>query len=184
MSDSGIVRKVDELGRIVVPKEIRRTLRIGVGTPIEIVASDGKIILSKYSTTKDITMYLDSICRAVNNMLGCGVIISDRDRITNVAGVSKKAYLNMNISSRLDEILHTGTATILRRVDGSNMAELFEGDSTAYSSQIIQPIICQGDYIGVLVMFTTDDKILESVEVNIARYINSYIGELITSEQD
>ncbi len=181
MSSNGIVRRVDELGRIVVPKELRRSLRISVGTPIEISASDGKIILSKYSTTRDIHIYAEGLCAALSRMLDCGAIITDTDVVTSVAGASRKAYLGANISRALDEF-KSKSPTILRRMDGSVMIPIIDGDREEYTSEIIYPISYDGQVISILVLFTTKDRVLEASEVAICKFISHYLNEIMNIE--
>lgn len=182
MKDSGIVRKIDDLGRIVVPKELRKTLKIGIGTPIEISMVDGKIVLAKYSTTNDILDYACDICTSLSKMLDCSVIMCDDDKVTVVANASKKQYYNVAISSSLAKYFETKTSTILRKVDGSYMIPIIEGDKNTYTSQIVYPIINNGEAIAILVLFTLQDRLLEYGEVSICKYINYYINEVLDVE--
>lgn len=182
MKDSGIVRKIDDLGRIVVPKELRKTLKIGIGTPIEICMVDGKIVLTKYSTSNDILEVGKQLCSSLSKMLDCGVILCDDDKIQIVSNASKKQYHNIEISSQLHKYFESKTPVILRKVDGSYMIPIYNGDKNEYTSQIVYPLINNGEVISMLVLFTTQDRLLEYGEMAICKYINFYINEVMDVE--
>lgn len=91
MKATGIVRRIDELGRIVVPKEIRRVLRIREGDPLEIFTDkDGEIVLKKYSPIGELSAFAQEYVDAIAASLGCGVCVCDRDQIIAVAGISRR----------------------------------------------------------------------------------------------
>ena len=91
MKATGIVRRIDDLGRVVVPKEIRRILRIREGDPLEIFTDkDGEIILKKYSPIGELSSFAQQYVESTAQILGCPVCVSDRDQIIAVAGISKK----------------------------------------------------------------------------------------------
>ena len=97
MKATGIVRRIDDLGRVVIPKEIRRTLRIREGDPLEIfVDRDGEVILKKYSPINEFGAFAKEYGEALYDSLGSAVLICDRDEIIVVAGGSKKEYMNKN----------------------------------------------------------------------------------------
>ena len=100
MKESGIVRKLDNLGRLVIPKEIRRCMRIKEGSPIEFgLLPTGEIVLCKYSLVNQISDFSDDFCEILNEVFDCIVLVGDRDKIVSVNGISKKAFLNMKFSN-------------------------------------------------------------------------------------
>ena len=104
MKATGIVRRIDDLGRVVIPKEIRRTLRIREGDPLEIfVDSDGEVILKKYSPISELSDFAKEYAEALYDSLGSSVLISDRDAVITLAGGSKKEYFNKNISELIEK---------------------------------------------------------------------------------
>ena len=106
MKATGIVRRIDDLGRVVVPKEIRRTLRIREGDPMEIFTNhDGEIILKKYSPIGEIEMFAKQYADVMAQVSGQRVLISDRDQIIAVAGGVKKDKIGMAVSSQLEELM-------------------------------------------------------------------------------
>ena len=99
MKATGIVRRIDDLGRVVIPKEIRRTLRIREGDPLEIfVDRDGEVILKKYSPISELGDFAKEYAEALFDSLGNPILICDRDTFITIAGGSKKDYLNKSIS--------------------------------------------------------------------------------------
>ena len=91
MKATGIVRRIDDLGRIVIPKEIRRTMRIREGDPLEIYTDkDGGVIFKKYSPMGDLSQFAAQICETLHKTTGCSVAISDRDTIMAASGSCKR----------------------------------------------------------------------------------------------
>ena len=106
MKATGIVRRIDDLGRVVVPKEIRRTLRIREGDPMEIFTNrDGEVILKKYSPIGEIDAFAKQYAESLAAVSGCYVVISDRDQVIAVSGGVKKEYIGRRISHELEEIM-------------------------------------------------------------------------------
>ncbi|WGI63321.1 stage V sporulation T C-terminal domain-containing protein [Escherichia coli] len=106
MKATGIVRRIDDLGRVVIPKEIRRTLRIREGDPLEIfVDRDGEVILKKYSPISELGDFAKEYADALFDSLGHSILICDRDTYIAVSGSSKKEYLNKSISDLLERTM-------------------------------------------------------------------------------
>ena len=122
MKATGIVRRIDDLGRVVVPKEIRRTLRIREGDPMEIFTNhDGEIILKKYSPIGEIEMFAKQYADVMAQVSGQRVLISDRDQIIAVAGGVKKDKIGMAVSSQLEELMSNRDVK-----NGDEQQKLFE----------------------------------------------------------
>ncbi|HSU79647.1 MAG TPA: stage V sporulation T C-terminal domain-containing protein, partial [Candidatus Angelobacter sp.] len=106
MKATGIVRRIDDLGRVVIPKEIRRTLRIREGDPLEIfVDRDGEVILKKYSPINELGNFAQEYAESLAENSGCLVLIADRDAIISVAGGSKKDYIDKNIGPAVERAM-------------------------------------------------------------------------------
>ena len=118
MKATGIVRRIDDLGRVVIPKEIRRTLRIREGDPLEIfVDRDGEVILKKYSPISELGDFAKEYAEALFDSLGNPVLICDRDTVIAMAGGSKKDYLNKNISELVEKTMEERNSVLsLKRV--------------------------------------------------------------------
>jgi len=157
MKATGIVRRIDDLGRVVVPKEIRRTLRIREGDPLEIfVDREGEVILKKYSPINELGHFAKEYAEALFNSLHTPVIISDRDEIIAVAGESKKDYLNKNIGSQLTKTIEGRSQ--LFEIDPTTL-EIIDGHDQELQSYCISPIIASGDPIGCVMIFSKEEKL-------------------------
>lgn len=175
MKATGIVRRIDDLGRVVIPKEIRRTLRIREGDPLEIfVSRGGEIILKKYSPISELGHFATEYAEALFDSLHVPVFISDRDEIIAVSGLSKKDYLNRSIGSTIEDaienranILETETTTV----------ELTRGKEEEVRSYTISTIIANGDPIGSVFIITRDDEVLTEVEQKVAQTAANFLGK-------
>lgn len=159
MKATGIVRRIDDLGRVVIPKEIRRTLRIREGDPLEIfVDRDGEVILKKYSPISELSDFAKEYAEALYDSLGHPVLICDRDSFIAVAGGSKKEYLNRNISEYIEKVMEDRTSVLEK--EGKEIS-IVDGISETVSSYTIGPIIANGDPIGAVMIFSKEGALGE-----------------------
>lgn len=150
MKATGIVRRIDDLGRVVVPKEIRKVLRIREGDPLEIyTGTAGEVILKKYSPISELRQIAESFAETASTVLGLPVLISDTDRFIAASGLRKKDYLNQQIDTALDEII-----------------QCKEKSRTA--SRLVVPILTNGDPIGSVTVLPTENHALTEAEVKTA----------------
>ncbi|MBT2644286.1 stage V sporulation protein T [Bacillus sp. ISL-41] len=157
MKATGIVRRIDDLGRVVIPKEIRRTLRIREGDPLEIfVDRDGEVILKKYSPISELSDFAKEYAEALYDSLGNPVLICDRDTYIALAGGSKKDYLNKNISELVEKTMEDRTSSL---VNQQTSISLVEGNEEPVSSYTIGPIIANGDPIGAVIIFSKEGSL-------------------------
>ena len=157
MKATGIVRRIDELGRIVVPKEIRRTLRIREGDPLEIFTDkDGEIVLKKYSPIGELSIFAQEYVDAMAQILGCPVCVTDRDQVVAVSGVPKKDLLGKLLHKELEEAINDRDAIIAQKGDKKYIQITMDED--VYEGQIVQTIICEGDAIGSVIVLNKDSK--------------------------
>ena len=181
MKDTGIVRRIDELGRIVIPKEIRRTMRLKEGTAVQIyINKSGELTLTKYSPIVDITEFADTFCSVINDNLSINLVVTDKDFV--IATTNKlKGCLGKEISAKLEGILEERKSYLFNVSDNSKMLELFKDDSNTYYSQMVVPILANSDVVGGIVAFTnleketnfsmTDVKILQVIAGFLARQV-------------
>ncbi|GJM83451.1 stage V sporulation protein T [Paenibacillus timonensis] len=157
MKATGIVRRIDDLGRVVIPKEIRRTLRIREGDPLEIfVDRDGEVILKKYSPIGELGDFAKEYAESLYESTSHITLISDRDTIIAVAGASKKEYLEKQISSLLEGSMDS--RKIMMETE-SGSYEITKDHPESISSFVIAPIIAGGDPIGTVVLVNKDDSV-------------------------
>ncbi|RCW63048.1 stage V sporulation protein T [Saliterribacillus persicus] len=154
MKATGIVRRIDDLGRVVIPKEIRRTLRIREGDPLEIfVDRDGEVILKKYSPISELGDFSKEYADALFDVLGLTILISDRDACIAVSGTSKKEYQGKHIGSLMEKVMEERN----NKLESSPSAiEIVENKEEEISAYVIYPIIANGDSIGSVMIFSKE----------------------------
>lgn len=176
MKSTGVVRRVDDLGRIVIPKEIRRTLRIRDGESLEIFVDREMIALKKFSKMTDMEDISKQLVDIINSNIDKTVLITDRDKFIAAAGKFKKQYLNKNISKYLESVMNSRKIVVEH---SNHYIELLDEDKSNLSYVII-PIIVNGDAIG-LVMCISDNNDISSLEeklINIAaQFLEKHIEE-------
>jgi AbrB family transcriptional regulator, stage V sporulation protein T len=159
MKATGIVRRIDDLGRVVIPKEIRRTLRIREGDPLEIfVDRDGEVILKKYSPISELGDFAKEYAEALYDSLGNPVLICDRDTYIAIAGGSKKDYLNKNISELVEKTMEDRNSVLVNQQD---TLALVEGNEESMAAYTIGPIIANGDPIGAVIIVAKEGSLGE-----------------------
>lgn len=155
MKATGIVRRIDDLGRVVIPKEIRRTLRIREGDPLEIfVDREGEVILKKYSPIGELGEFAQEYADSLYESTGHIALISDRDAIVAVAGAAKKQWIDKPVIEILERAMDSRSSMLLTKDDMNN-----EEDQWGFETKVIAPIIAEGDPIGVVMLCTKDTNI-------------------------
>jgi AbrB family transcriptional regulator (stage V sporulation protein T) len=158
MKATGIVRRIDDLGRVVVPKEIRRTLRIREGDPLEIFTDrQGEIILKKYSPIGELGQFAGQYAESLSQTTGNLVCITDRDRVVAVAGNGRKEFDGKPISRQMEEIIENREDFVASRNDEAFVKVTFD-DAGDFHSQAVATIICEGDAIGAVVLYDKDES--------------------------
>src|ERR1700730_1466597 len=149
MKATGIVRRIDDLGRVVIPKEIRRTLRIREGDPLEIfVDRDGEVILKKYSPIGELGDFAKEYAESLSDTLGHVTLITDRDVVIAASGASKKDYMQKSIGSEVEKAMEE-RKTIISSTTGQ--VSITRDRTETFGSHVIAPIIAGGDPIGTVV---------------------------------
>lgn len=175
MKATGIVRRIDDLGRVVIPKEIRRTLRIREGDPLEIfVAREGEVILKKYSPISELGHFATEYAEALYDSLHFPVFICDRDEVIAVSGESKKDYLNKSIGADLEETIESRTNEL---VSDKKTVEIIRGNEEELESYTVSTIIANGDPIGCVVVISKDGERLTEVEQKVAETAANFLGK-------
>src|SRR5699024_5423041 len=175
MKATGIVRRIDDLGRVVIPKEIRRTLRIREGDPLEIfVAREGEVILKKYSPINELGHFATEYAEALFDSMHFPVLICDRDEVIAVSGASKKDYLNKSIGLQIEEAIE-GRTLVLEK--DSATIEVVRGQDEELDSYCICPIIANGDPIGCIMMFSKEDDKLGYAEQKVAETAANFLAK-------
>lgn len=179
MKATGIVRRIDDLGRVVVPKEIRRTLRIHEGDPLEIFTeNDGSVVLKKYSPIGELSEYARFCSGAISNVLDHTVLICDKDYVISAGGKHKKDYSEKRISKDLEKLIASRSVFVRNSSREGRCLPIYEGeDSSEISAQIIRPILSEGQTIGAVVLLEKNpQRFFTDIESKIAEVAAVYLG--------
>lgn len=177
MKATGIVRRIDDLGRVVVPKEIRRTQRIREGDPLEIFTDkEGEIILKKYSPIGELSMFAKQYAESLAQVLECLVGICDMDQMVAAAGNGKKEIQDKDITKELGEFL--GERKTRDAKAGEKRYIPVTDESKSYAQEVISPILCAGDVIGGVILLRQESPgKIGDAEIKLAEYTAKVLGK-------
>lgn len=176
MKATGIVRRIDDLGRVVIPKEIRRTLKIREGDPLEIYTnSSGEVIFKKYSPIGELGSFASGYAEALSKTAGKPVCITDKDNVIAVYGVPKKELSEKKVSRELEQIITDRTSFVMRPGD-ENKPEIADGISK-YRAGVVMPIISEGDSVGSVVLLDDGEHIVGEVDEKLAVAAAGFLGK-------
>lgn len=159
MKATGIVRRIDDLGRVVIPKEIRRTLHIREGDPLEIYTErDGEVILKKFSPIGEMSGFAKDFTDSLNRSLGHIACICDKDMVVAVSGSSKKELMDKAISADLEAVIQNRQTVTASKLMGSKVVDMTtdNDDNAAFTAQVITPIVADGEAIGAVVLLSKE----------------------------
>lgn len=177
MKATGIVRRIDDLGRVVVPKEIRRTLRIREGDPLEIFTDrEGEIILKKYSPIGELSQFAKQYADSLAQTTGHIIAISDKDQYVAAAGSMRRELASKPITPALEELINERD-TIIASKDEKNFINIVAEEENEFTYQVIWPIISEGDAIGAVIILTKDPKVkFGEIESKLASTAAHFLG--------
>lgn len=175
MKATGIVRRIDDLGRVVIPKELRRTMRLREGAPLEIFTDkDGELIFKKYSPIGELTDFAADLCDSLRRVADATAAVCDRDSVLTVAGAAKKELTGKAVSSELGALME-GRA-FYRRGDGAATVPVCE-DAERHCVEIAAPILCEGDVVGAVLFLSQEGaKDCGESEEKLARAAAHFLG--------
>lgn len=180
MKATGIIRRIDDLGRIVIPKEIRRTMRIREGDPLEIYTDkDGEVIFKKYSLMGGLGDFAGQMCEALNKATGRTAVITDRDTCLAVAGSGRRELSDKRISAALEQILDE--RGIYQHPADQAALPVCE-DNNRYCIVCAAPVLSEGDVLGC-VLFAGNEEELSSgeLEYKLLQTIAGFLGRHMES---
>jgi AbrB family transcriptional regulator (stage V sporulation protein T) len=176
MKATGIVRRIDDLGRVVIPKEIRRTLRIREGDPLEIfVDRDGEVILKKYSPIGELGDFAKEYAESLSETLGHITLITDRDVVIATAGASKRDFMDKSIGADVERAMdERKTLHSFTTVDFN----IIRDRSEPFTSAVIAPIVAGGDPIGSVIILSRDENVkMSDLEVKLAETAAGFLAK-------
>ena len=183
MKATGIVRRIDDLGRVVIPKEIRRTMRIREGDPLEIFTDrEGEVIFKKYSPIGELNSFASQYAETLHKTCDLSVIITDRDTVIATAGVPKKEYAEKKLSADLEKI--TENRGMYQYKSGDRRLSAIDDAGGGHFISCAMPIISEGDVIGAVVSLLPETENTESrnpeTEIKLIRSAAHFLGSQLT----
>ncbi|NLW16772.1 MAG: stage V sporulation protein T [Firmicutes bacterium] len=181
MKATGIVRRIDDLGRVVIPKEIRRTLRIREGDPLEIfVDRDGEVILKKYSPIGELGDFAQQYADSLNESTGHICLVTDRDLVIAVSGGAKKEFLNQPLGKLAETAMEERRTMMLNPGEGKgqgNAIDFLDGVNKL-TAQVVSPIVAEGHPLGCVIICSKEaDAVFGELESKLAETAASFLGK-------
>ncbi len=174
MKATGIVRRIDELGRVVIPKEIRRVLRIRDGDPMEIFTNrEGEVIFKKYSPVGELTPFAEQLCETMAKTAGCTVAICDRDTITAVSGPMRRELADRKIGAALEELMQERRSHFSTEPGGG----IRISEDCECRAMAAVPVIVLGDITGCTLMVGTETDVCSDAEKKLCQSVALFLGK-------
>lgn len=173
MKTTGVVRRIDDLGRIVIPKEIRRTLRIRDGESLEIFVDNDTISLKKFSSLNEFSNISEDLCNAVATVIKKYVLITDTDKVIAIGGGLRNEFVNKNISKSMERLIKNREKVVYNNVS----VEILD-NNICECSYLAYPIIFGGDVFG-LVIILSYDELIDNKDEQMANIIKNFLEKNI-----
>lgn len=179
MKATGIVRRIDDLGRVVIPKEIRRTMRIREGDPLEIYTDrEGEVIFKKYSPMGELGTFAAEYAETLRMTSSMPIFVCDRDAVIAVAGASRKEYMDKKLSVGLEKIIETRSLYV--RENGKEPIAITDEGGSHYISCAMS-ILSEGDLVGCVLSgwqfdTPTTDKLSSEIEAKLIQTAGMFLG--------
>ena len=179
MKATGIVRRIDELGRVVIPKEIRRTLRIREGDPLEIfIDREGEVILKKYSPIGELGDFAKEYAESLHLALGHTALICDKDNIIAVAGASRRELLDKPLHDEVEQIMKRREKAVASEGNGVVPRITADDDGDTYRSAVVVPILAAGDAIGAVILVSREAGVaMGTTELKVCETAANFMGK-------
>jgi len=179
MKATGIVRRIDDLGRVVIPKEIRRTMRIREGDPLEIYTDkDGGVIFKKYSLMGGLSDFALQLCESLNKTTGRVAVMTDRDTCIAVAGAARRELTDKRISAELESIMEG--RQIYQHQSGENPLPVCE-ENDKYRLDAAAPILSEGDVLGSVLFVSQEGSAAGEPEYKLVQMVAAFLGRHMES---
>ena len=174
MKATGVIRRIDDLGRIVIPKEIRKNLRIKEGESLEIFVEEENIVLKKYSLMNKISDLALELTESMHTFTKHNIFIADNDTILAASGPLKKKYLNKNISDSISESIKKRE----RMLQNYNKEIEIIDNEKINCSYVLSTIIASGEAVGIIIIISEEEK-LSDIEMQLANIVSSFITKYL-----
>ncbi len=175
MKATGIVRRIDDLGRVVIPKEIRRTMRIREGDPLEIfTAKDGEVVFKKYSPVGELAQFAEEYCDTLRSVSGFNCAVTDKDTVIAYAGSGKREIYDKMLSHDCDEIFQNRRVYHSGKEQDKAVTLVRQGDAKVV---LAYPIISNSDVLGMVAMLDTPGKTANETEEKLVSAAALFLGK-------
>lgn len=171
MKNTGVVRRIDNLGRLVIPKEIRKTLRINEGDYFEFFLVDSGIMLKKYSSLSEFNYVFDSFVSVVLSEYNCDALIVDDYKIVSSSKNFKNKFFEKNVSSFIEKLIKKRNVFVSK---GKSMIDITD-DEKLNGSYAVIPCLYNGDILGAIILFSFDGDLKESL-IDICKLVSKFIA--------
>ena len=177
MKATGIVRRIDDLGRVVIPKEIRRTMRIREGDPLEIYTTkEGEVICKKYSQIRGLEDFAAQFCDSLRRNTDFTAAVADRDAIIAVAGNGRRDLLGKVITPALEDMMEKRGLYVAEETP----VIACEGVGN-FTVAVAAPILCEGDVLGLVLFLTDSGNAAGEAECKLAQTVATFLGKHMES---
>lgn len=156
MNATGIMRRIDDLGRVVIPKEIRRTMRIREGDPLEIYTNKDELVFKKYSPIANVLDNATTVGEVLSKETDKVCFITDNDKVKFASHSKYKELVDLQLTDKFIKVIHEKKSLMLNKVDSGDIIELVGGKEQDFENQIIVPIIVEGESFGSVVLVDND----------------------------
>ncbi|MDE5721496.1 MAG: AbrB/MazE/SpoVT family DNA-binding domain-containing protein [Clostridia bacterium] len=156
MKATGIVRRIDELGRVVIPKEIRSTLRLKSGDPLEIFTDRDELMLKKYSPIASLDKFSEGTAKSLSDLSGHVAVICDTDEVLHASGRGQRTFDGKSLSGKMEKILRERKSYVANLSEGGDVVPITSAEEDGITAQIIVPIVCNGDCLGAVALVSTE----------------------------
>lgn len=184
MKATGIVRRIDELGRVVIPKEIRRTLRIREGDPLEIfVDREGGVILRKYSPIGELGDFAREYAESIHQSVGHIAVICDRDTVIAVSGAGRKELFERPVHEEIERLMQSRMRVCASAAQGENLLPITTDDPGGrYTAELIIPIISSGDSVGAVILLSKEEgTVFDQTDKKVCETAAGFMGKQMES---
>ena len=179
MKSTGVVRRIDDLGRIVLPKEIRKTLRIREGEALEIYTNGDEIVLKKFTSSSTLKEISQDLIDSITNITKNSVFVADRDDIIAGSGPLKKEFINKHISGELENILLSSEKTSKYSVEYKGIVESNSKSNEVYD-YLVNPILSEGEVVGlILIIDIHTGEIFNEEHEHIVQIISQFLTKYL-----
>ena len=156
MKATGIVRRIDELGRVVIPKEIRSTLRLKSGDPLEIFTDRDELMLKKYSPIASLEKFSEGTVKSLSDLSGHIAVICDTDEVLHASGRGQRDFDGKSLSGHMEKILNDRKSYIANLSEGGDVVPICDNQNSEVTAQVIVPIVCNGDCLGAVALISCE----------------------------